>query len=85
MGNSKHSCLCLCLERKCLFGSSQITVNVYFSFSGSGRFKEKASILHKMAKKQCKEDGVSANGVTGELPVVFLNYGSQFDPPKMTR
>uniref|UniRef100_A0A3Q1FB58 Solute carrier family 24 member 2 n=1 Tax=Acanthochromis polyacanthus TaxID=80966 RepID=A0A3Q1FB58_9TELE len=27
------------------------------------RFKEKASILHKMAKKKCKEDAASANGV----------------------
>uniref|UniRef100_A0A3Q4GPP3 Solute carrier family 24 member 2 n=1 Tax=Neolamprologus brichardi TaxID=32507 RepID=A0A3Q4GPP3_NEOBR len=28
-----------------------------------GQFKEKASILHKMAKKKCKEDGATANGV----------------------
>lgn len=28
-----------------------------------GHFKEKASILHKMAKKKCKEDGATANGV----------------------
>ncbi|CAL1601752.1 unnamed protein product [Knipowitschia caucasica] len=29
----------------------------------SGQFKEKASILHKMAKHQCKEETINANGV----------------------
>uniref|UniRef100_A0A667WU26 Solute carrier family 24 member 2 n=1 Tax=Myripristis murdjan TaxID=586833 RepID=A0A667WU26_9TELE len=37
------------------------------SGEGMGRFKEKASILHKMAKQKCKEDG--ANGV-GECSTV---------------
>lgn len=29
----------------------------------SGHFKEKASILHKMAKQKCKEEAANANGV----------------------
>ncbi|KAJ8000923.1 hypothetical protein DPEC_G00185420 [Dallia pectoralis] len=35
---------------------------------GEGRFKEKASILHKMAKKKCQEggDGEKPNGVAGD-------------------
>jgi len=31
--------------------------------SVSGRFREKASILHKMAKKKCKDDAINANGI----------------------
>ena len=39
-------------------------------FRVSGKFREKASILHKMAKNRCQEDGDKANGApghTGEL------------------
>lgn len=31
-----------------------------------GQFREKASILHKMAKHKCKEEAANANGL-GEL------------------
>ncbi|KAF3687436.1 Sodium/potassium/calcium exchanger 2 [Channa argus] len=41
----------------------QLMIHTLDPLSGEGRFKEKASILHKMAKQKCKEDGVSANGV----------------------
>lgn len=34
------------------------------NFFVSGQFKEKASILHKMAKHKCKEETINANGVT---------------------
>ncbi|XP_062242975.1 sodium/potassium/calcium exchanger 2-like isoform X1 [Platichthys flesus] len=37
------------------------------SDEGMGRFKEKASILHKMAKQKCKDDAINANGI-GVLP-----------------
>ncbi|KAL6110294.1 slc24a2 [Pungitius sinensis] len=33
------------------------------SDEGMGQFKEKASILHKMAKQKCKEEAACANGV----------------------
>nr|XP_020474094.1 sodium/potassium/calcium exchanger 2-like [Monopterus albus] len=41
----------------------QLMIHTLDPLSDEGRFKEKASILHKMAKHKCKEDGVSANGV----------------------
>uniref|UniRef100_A0A3P8S221 Solute carrier family 24 member 2 n=1 Tax=Amphiprion percula TaxID=161767 RepID=A0A3P8S221_AMPPE len=41
----------------------QLMIHTLDPLSDEGRFKEKASILHKMAKKKCKEDAVSANGV----------------------
>ncbi|XP_017281056.1 sodium/potassium/calcium exchanger 2 isoform X1 [Kryptolebias marmoratus] len=41
----------------------QLMIHTLDPLSNEGRFKEKASILHKMVKKKCKEDAVSANGV----------------------
>uniref|UniRef100_A0A8C6NSA2 Solute carrier family 24 member 2 n=1 Tax=Nothobranchius furzeri TaxID=105023 RepID=A0A8C6NSA2_NOTFU len=41
----------------------QLMIHTLDPLSNEGRFKEKASILHKMAKKKCKEDAMSANGV----------------------
>lgn len=38
--------------------------NLFGCFSVSGKFREKASILHKIAKKKCQvEDSEKANGV----------------------
>ncbi|KAJ8272018.1 hypothetical protein COCON_G00108770 [Conger conger] len=37
----------------------------YQTMSEEGKFREKASILHKMAKNKCQEDGDKANGVPG--------------------
>uniref|UniRef100_A0A8C6UNM3 Solute carrier family 24 member 2 n=1 Tax=Neogobius melanostomus TaxID=47308 RepID=A0A8C6UNM3_9GOBI len=42
----------------------QLMIHTLDPLSGDGQFKEKASILHKMAKHQCKEDSVNANGVS---------------------
>ncbi|XP_029992009.1 sodium/potassium/calcium exchanger 2-like isoform X2 [Sphaeramia orbicularis] len=41
----------------------QLMIHTLDPLSDEGRFKEKASILHKMAKQRCKEEAVSANGV----------------------
>ncbi|XP_042341533.1 sodium/potassium/calcium exchanger 2-like [Plectropomus leopardus] len=41
----------------------QLMIHTLDPLSDEARFKEKASILHKMAKQKCKEDGTSANGV----------------------
>ncbi|XP_042292038.1 sodium/potassium/calcium exchanger 2-like isoform X1 [Thunnus maccoyii] len=41
----------------------QLMIHTLDPLSDEGRFKEKASILHKMAKQKCKED--AANGVGG--------------------
>lgn len=39
-----------------------------------GQFREKASILHKMAKHKCKEEAANANGL-GELRwFVVINH-----------
>ncbi|XP_065810394.1 sodium/potassium/calcium exchanger 2-like isoform X1 [Labrus bergylta] len=43
------------------------------SDEGKGRFKEKASILHKMAKQKCKDEAANANGVGAP---------SQIQPPR---
>lgn len=44
----------------------QLMIHTLDPLSGEGQFKEKASILHKMAKHQCKEkeETVNANGVS---------------------
>ncbi|XP_035494374.1 sodium/potassium/calcium exchanger 2 isoform X2 [Scophthalmus maximus] len=41
----------------------QLMIHTLDPLSDEGRFKEKASILHKMAKQKCKEDSANANGV----------------------
>ncbi|XP_055087291.1 sodium/potassium/calcium exchanger 2-like, partial [Periophthalmus magnuspinnatus] len=41
----------------------QLMIHTLDPLSGDGQFKEKASILHKMAKHQCKEETINANGV----------------------
>nr|XP_046264423.1 sodium/potassium/calcium exchanger 2-like isoform X2 [Scatophagus argus] len=51
----------------------QLMIHTLDPLSDEGRFKEKASILHKMAKQKCKEDASNANGV-GAL--------SQTQPPR---
>ncbi|KAF0037622.1 hypothetical protein F2P81_010496 [Scophthalmus maximus] len=39
----------------------QLMIHTLDPLSDEGRFKEKASILHKMAKQKCKEDSANAN------------------------
>uniref|UniRef100_A0A672JL73 Solute carrier family 24 member 2 n=1 Tax=Salarias fasciatus TaxID=181472 RepID=A0A672JL73_SALFA len=41
----------------------QLMIHTLDPLSNEGRFKEKASILHKMAKQKCKEDAANSNGV----------------------
>ncbi|GAA6232639.1 sodium/potassium/calcium exchanger 2-like [Lates japonicus] len=41
----------------------QLMIHTLDPLSDEGRFKEKASILHKMAKQKCKDDAANANGV----------------------
>ncbi|KAK7929337.1 hypothetical protein WMY93_005732 [Mugilogobius chulae] len=41
----------------------QLMIHTLDPLSGEGQFKEKASILHKMAKHKCKEETINANGV----------------------
>ncbi|XP_034544383.1 sodium/potassium/calcium exchanger 2 [Notolabrus celidotus] len=51
----------------------QLMIHTLDPLSDEGRFKEKASILHKMAKQKCKDEAANANGV-GAL--------SQTQPPR---
>ncbi|XP_026159503.1 sodium/potassium/calcium exchanger 2-like [Mastacembelus armatus] len=51
------------------------------SDEGTGRFKEKASILHKMAKQKCKEDAVSANGVVDKNIPNSSHVAVEVTPP----
>ncbi|KAL3067136.1 hypothetical protein OYC64_016974 [Pagothenia borchgrevinki] len=46
-----------------------------------GRFKEKASILNKMAKQKCKEDAVTANGVADKNIPNSSNVAVEVTPP----
>ncbi|XP_035274510.1 sodium/potassium/calcium exchanger 2-like isoform X7 [Anguilla anguilla] len=41
-----------------------------------GKFREKASILHKMAKNRCQEDGDKSNGVPGHTDMNLPNSSS---------
>ncbi|XP_063739114.1 sodium/potassium/calcium exchanger 2-like isoform X3 [Eleginops maclovinus] len=51
------------------------------SDEGMGHFKEKASILHKMAKQKCKEDAVTANGVADKNIPNSSNVAVEVTPP----
>ncbi|KAM8879205.1 sodium/potassium/calcium exchanger 2-like isoform 3-T3 [Spinachia spinachia] len=51
------------------------------SDEGMGQFKEKASILHKMAKKKCKEEAACANGVADKNIPNSSNVAVQVTPP----
>ncbi|XP_056136352.1 sodium/potassium/calcium exchanger 2-like [Lampris incognitus] len=57
----------------------QLMIHTLDPLSGEGRFKEKASILHKMAKKKCKED--TANGVAGRRIPNSTNVAVEVTPP----
>uniref|UniRef100_A0A8C2WCQ5 Solute carrier family 24 member 2 n=1 Tax=Cyclopterus lumpus TaxID=8103 RepID=A0A8C2WCQ5_CYCLU len=51
------------------------------SDEGMGRFKEKASILHKMAKQKCKEEASCANGVADKNIPNSSNVAVEVTPP----
>ncbi|XP_069386840.1 sodium/potassium/calcium exchanger 2-like isoform X2 [Paralichthys olivaceus] len=56
----------------------QLMIHTLDPLSDEGHFKEKASILHKMAKQKCKDDAVNANGV-GVLPQAQASRSANSD------
>ncbi|XP_054635875.1 sodium/potassium/calcium exchanger 2-like [Dunckerocampus dactyliophorus] len=59
----------------------QLMIHTLDPLSDEGRFKEKASILHKMAKQRCKEDAVNANGVADKKIPNSSNVAVEVTPP----
>ncbi|KAI4833365.1 hypothetical protein KUCAC02_016273 [Chaenocephalus aceratus] len=59
----------------------QLMIHTLDPLSDEGRFKEKASILHKMAKQKCKEDAVTANGVADKNIPNSSNVAVEVTPP----
>ncbi|XP_053713359.1 sodium/potassium/calcium exchanger 2-like [Synchiropus splendidus] len=59
----------------------QLMIHTLDPLSGEGQFKEKASILHKMAKKKCKEDAITANGVADKKIPNSSNVAVEVTPP----
>ncbi|XP_039860839.1 sodium/potassium/calcium exchanger 2-like [Simochromis diagramma] len=59
----------------------QLMIHTLDPLSNEGHFKEKASILHKMAKKKCKEDGATANGVADKKITNSTNVAVEVTPP----
>ncbi|KAM9857356.1 sodium/potassium/calcium exchanger 2-like [Aulostomus maculatus] len=59
----------------------QLMIHTLDPLSNEGRFKEKASILHKMAKQKCKEDAVSANGVADKIIPNNTKVAVEVTPP----
>eukprot|EP00064_Thunnus_orientalis_P019956 superscaffoldBa00005243_g20087 len=57
----------------------QLMIHTLDPLSDEGRFKEKASILHKMAKQKCKED--AANGVADKNIPNNTNVAVEVTPP----
>ncbi|KAM3622944.1 uncharacterized protein V6R79_005190 [Siganus canaliculatus] len=57
----------------------QLMIHTLDPLSNEGRFKEKASILHKMAKHKCKED--AANGVADKNIPNSSNVAVEVTPP----
>ncbi|XP_061130919.1 sodium/potassium/calcium exchanger 2-like [Syngnathus typhle] len=60
----------------------QLMIHTLDPLSNEGRFKEKASILHKMAKQKCKEDlAASANGVAIKTIPTSTKVAVEVTPP----
>ncbi|XP_071361519.1 sodium/potassium/calcium exchanger 2-like [Trachinotus anak] len=59
----------------------QLMIHTLDPLSDEGHFKEKASILHKMAKHKCKEDAVNANGVADKNIPNSSNVAVEVTPP----
>ncbi|KAM4595253.1 sodium/potassium/calcium exchanger 2-like [Fundulus diaphanus] len=59
----------------------QLMIHTLDPLSNEGQFKEKASILHKMAKKKCKEDAATANGVVDKTPSNSSKVAVEVTPP----
>ncbi|KAM7418992.1 hypothetical protein PAMA_016216 [Pampus argenteus] len=59
----------------------QLMIHTLDPLSDEGQFKEKASILHKMAKQKCKEDASNANGVADKNIPNNTNVAVEVTPP----
>ncbi|XP_061577941.1 sodium/potassium/calcium exchanger 2-like isoform X2 [Cololabis saira] len=59
----------------------QLMIHTLDPLSDEGQFREKASILHKMAKKKCKGDAMSANGVADKKIPNSSNVAVEVTPP----
>ncbi|XP_023268451.1 sodium/potassium/calcium exchanger 2-like isoform X2 [Seriola lalandi dorsalis] len=63
----------------------QLMIHTLDPLSDEGRFKEKASILHKMAKQKCKEDAANAanaaNGIADKNIPNSSNVAVEVTPP----
>ncbi|XP_041789557.1 sodium/potassium/calcium exchanger 2 [Chelmon rostratus] len=59
----------------------QLMIHTLDPLSDEGRFKEKASILHKMAKQKCKEEAANANGVADKNIPNSTNVAVEVTPP----
>ncbi|XP_075320656.1 sodium/potassium/calcium exchanger 2-like [Odontesthes bonariensis] len=59
----------------------QLMIHTLDPLSDEGRFREKASILHKMAKKKCKDDAISANGIADKKIPNSSNVAVEVTPP----
>uniref|UniRef100_A0A3P9MSN8 Solute carrier family 24 member 2 n=1 Tax=Poecilia reticulata TaxID=8081 RepID=A0A3P9MSN8_POERE len=59
----------------------QLMIHTLDPLSNEGRFKEKASILHKMAKQKCKEEGNTANGVVDKKLPNSSKVAVEVTPP----
>ncbi|XP_030289644.1 sodium/potassium/calcium exchanger 2-like isoform X2 [Sparus aurata] len=59
----------------------QLMIHTLDPLSDEGHFKEKASILHKMAKHKCKEEAANANGVADKNIPNSSNVAVEVTPP----
>ncbi|XP_068583303.1 sodium/potassium/calcium exchanger 2-like [Cebidichthys violaceus] len=59
----------------------QLMIHTLDPLSDEGPFKEKASILHKMAKQKCKEEAACANGVADKNIPNSSNVAVEVTPP----
>ncbi|XP_045903627.1 sodium/potassium/calcium exchanger 2-like [Micropterus dolomieu] len=59
----------------------QLMIHTLDPLSDEERFKEKASILHKMAKQKCKEEAANANGVADKNIPNSSNVAVEVTPP----
>ncbi|XP_032419826.1 sodium/potassium/calcium exchanger 2-like [Xiphophorus hellerii] len=59
----------------------QLMIHTLDPLSNEGRFKEKASILHKMAKQKCKEEAATANGVVDKKLTNSSKVAVEVTPP----
>lgn len=59
----------------------QLMIHTLDPLSDEGRFKEKASILHKMAKQKCKDEAANANGVADKNIPNSSNVAVEVTPP----